>query len=104
TRRRRPGDVAIPATGSNARTTGSASGSRRRTRSWRRPSRYGSSPSTARAPPARSGERFLTSFDSIPAQAQAKRLHGAAVREGPAHAYLFQGPAGVGKRRTALAF
>jgi len=46
----------------------------------------------------------LTSFDSIPEQAEAKRLLAAAVREGPAHAYLFHGPAGVGKRRTALAF
>jgi DNA polymerase-3 subunit delta' len=46
----------------------------------------------------------LTSFDSIPEQAQAKRLLSAALVEGPAHAYLFQGPAGVGKRRTAVAF
>ena len=28
----------------------------------------------------------------------------AALAEGPAHAYLFHGPAGVGKRGTALAF
>ena len=28
----------------------------------------------------------------------------AALAEGPAHAYLFHGPAGVGKRETALAF
>jgi DNA polymerase III subunit delta' len=46
----------------------------------------------------------LTSFDSIPEQREAKRLLAAAVREGPAHAYLLHGPAGVGKRRTALAF
>ena len=46
----------------------------------------------------------MTSFDSIPEQGEAKRLLAAAVREGPAHAYLFHGPAGVGKRRTALAF
>ena len=43
-------------------------------------------------------------FDSIPEQAEAKRLLGAALEEGTAHAYLFHGPAGVGKRRTALAF
>ncbi|MGB2874101.1 MAG: hypothetical protein WBB76_01340 [Gaiellaceae bacterium] len=44
------------------------------------------------------------SFDSIPEQAEAKRLLAAALVEGPAHAYLFHGPAGVGKRQTALAF
>jgi DNA polymerase-3 subunit delta' len=43
-------------------------------------------------------------LDAIPEQAEAKRLLGAALAEGPAHAYLFHGPAGVGKRRTALAF
>jgi DNA polymerase-3 subunit delta' len=37
-------------------------------------------------------------------QEQAKHLLAAALREGPAHAYLFHGPAGVGKRRAALAF
>jgi DNA polymerase-3 subunit delta' len=46
----------------------------------------------------------LTSFESVPEQAEAKRLLAAAVREGPAHAYLFHGSAGVGKRRAALAF
>jgi DNA polymerase-3 subunit delta' len=43
-------------------------------------------------------------FESFPEQAQAKRLLRAALAEGPAHAYLFHGPAGVGKRRAALAF
>jgi DNA polymerase III subunit delta' len=37
-------------------------------------------------------------------QDEAKRLLDAALAEGPAHAYLFHGPAGVGKRRGALAF
>jgi DNA polymerase-3 subunit delta' len=46
----------------------------------------------------------LTAFDSLPEQDEAKRLLGAALAEGPAHAYLFHGPAGVGKRRAALAF
>jgi DNA polymerase III subunit delta' len=46
----------------------------------------------------------LTSFDSIPEQLEAKRLLAAALAEGPAHAYLFHGPAGVGKRQTAIAF
>jgi len=43
-------------------------------------------------------------FDSIPEQGEAKRLLAAALVDGPAHAYLFHGPAGVGKRATALAF
>jgi DNA polymerase-3 subunit delta' len=46
----------------------------------------------------------LTSFDGVPEQAEAKRLLAAALGDGPAHAYLFHGPAGVGKRRAALAF
>ena len=46
----------------------------------------------------------MTSFDSIPEQGEAKRLLAAALSDGPAHAYLFHGPAGVGKRRTAVAF
>ena len=46
----------------------------------------------------------MTSFDSVPEQGEAKRLLAAALADGPAHAYLFHGPAGVGKRRAALAF
>ena len=46
----------------------------------------------------------MTSFDNVPEQAEAKRLLAAALADGPAHAYLFHGPAGVGKRRTAVAF
>jgi DNA polymerase-3 subunit delta' len=37
-------------------------------------------------------------------QEDARKLLGAAVRDGPAHAYLFHGPRGVGKRTAALAF
>ena len=37
-------------------------------------------------------------------QPDARRLLAAALAEGPAHAYLFHGPAGVGKRSAALAF
>jgi DNA polymerase-3 subunit delta' len=40
----------------------------------------------------------------LPEQDEAKRLLGAALAEGPAHAYLFHGPKGVGKRDAALAF
>jgi DNA polymerase-3 subunit delta' len=43
-------------------------------------------------------------FDEIVEQAEAKRLLRAALDEGPAHAYLLHGPAGVGKRKTAVAF
>ncbi|HEX5800425.1 MAG TPA: hypothetical protein VFY02_09980, partial [Gaiellaceae bacterium] len=44
------------------------------------------------------------SFDDLPEQAEAKRLLGAALAEGAAHAYLLHGPPGTGKRRAALAF
>jgi DNA polymerase-3 subunit delta' len=44
------------------------------------------------------------SFESFPEQEEAKRLLSAALAEGPAHAYLFHGPTGVGKRRAAIAF
>ena len=43
-------------------------------------------------------------FESFPEQAEAKRLLRAAVTDGAAHAYLFFGPRGVGKRRAAVAF
>ncbi|MBD0347941.1 MAG: hypothetical protein ICV59_02200 [Thermoleophilia bacterium] len=43
-------------------------------------------------------------FDAVPEQPEAKRLLAAALAEGPAHAYLFHGPPGVGKRSLALAF
>jgi DNA polymerase-3 subunit delta' len=43
-------------------------------------------------------------FAALPEQEEAKRLLRAALAEGPAHAYLFHGPRGVGKRGIALAF
>jgi DNA polymerase III subunit delta' len=43
-------------------------------------------------------------FEELVEQAEAKRLLEAAVGERPAHAYLFHGPAGVGKSKTAFAF
>jgi DNA polymerase III subunit delta' len=46
----------------------------------------------------------MDAFASFPEQAEAKRLLRAAVNEGAAHAYLFHGPPGVGKRTAALAF
>jgi DNA polymerase-3 subunit delta' len=42
--------------------------------------------------------------ESAPEQAEAKRLLEAALAEGPAHAYLFHGPPGVGKGPLARAF
>ena len=46
----------------------------------------------------------MDAFDRFPEQTDAKRLLRAALAEGPAHAYLFYGPPGVGKRPTAIAF
>ena len=46
----------------------------------------------------------MESFESFPEQEEAKLLLRAALADGPAHAYLFHGPGGVGKRRAALAF
>jgi DNA polymerase-3 subunit delta' len=43
-------------------------------------------------------------FETFPEQAEAKRLLRAALAEGTAHAYLFHGPPGVGKRAAAVAF
>ena len=43
-------------------------------------------------------------FATVPEQDEAKRLLSAALAEGPAHAYLFHGPPGVGKRALAIAF
>ncbi|HSP71140.1 MAG TPA: hypothetical protein VLN26_02165, partial [Gaiellaceae bacterium] len=40
----------------------------------------------------------------FPEQLEAKRLLDAALEDGPAHAYLFHGPRGVGKREAAVAF
>ena len=45
----------------------------------------------------------MDAFETFPEQAEAKRLLRAALAEGPAHAYLFHGPPGVGKRAAALA-
>ena len=46
----------------------------------------------------------MASFDRLPEQPEARRLLEAALAEGPAHAYLFHGPPGVGKRAAAVAF
>jgi DNA polymerase-3 subunit delta' len=46
----------------------------------------------------------VSRFERFREQAEAKRLLSAAIEEGPVHAYLFHGPAGVGKRELARAF
>jgi DNA polymerase-3 subunit delta' len=46
----------------------------------------------------------VSRFEAVKEQSEAKRLLDAAVVEGPVHAYLFYGPAGVGKRELARAF
>ena len=46
----------------------------------------------------------MSTFENVPEQAEAKALLESALREGPAHAYLFHGPPGIGKRALALAF
>jgi DNA polymerase-3 subunit delta' len=46
----------------------------------------------------------VSGFETVPEQHEAKRLLAAALQDGPAHAYLFHGPAGVGKRELARRF
>ncbi len=43
-------------------------------------------------------------FAAVPEQYEAKRLLAAALGDGDAHAFLFHGPAGVGKTTAAFAF
>ena len=46
----------------------------------------------------------MSTFAHFSEHAEAGRLLDAALREGPAHAYLFHGPPGVGKRGVARSF
>ncbi len=46
----------------------------------------------------------MSRFEASSEQHEAKRLLEAAVVEGPVHAYLFHGPAGVGKAKLGRAF
>jgi DNA polymerase-3 subunit delta' len=46
----------------------------------------------------------VSTFARFSEHAEAGRLLDAALREGPAHAYLFHGPPGVGKREVARTF
>src|SRR5205085_12217222 len=89
---------------SRARAAISAEPSMPPTASSPRSSRSASSPSTRRSPPRSSRRSSMDEFESFPEQLEAKRLLRAALAEGPAHAYLFHGPRGVGKRAAAKAF
>src|SRR5437868_5021588 len=92
------------ATESRAKANGSTAPSTARTVRSPRCSPTASSPWTAHNHRPRSQRRSVDAFESFPEQAEAKRLLRAAIVEGPAHAYLFYGPPGVGKRTAALAF
>jgi DNA polymerase-3 subunit delta' len=46
----------------------------------------------------------VSTFAEVPEQLEAKRLLESALGEGEAHAFLFHGPRGVGKRAAARAF
>src|SRR6266542_1553092 len=95
----RPASIA-----SRARTTIFAASSPTGSRSSPVFSPDASSRSTARNHPTRSQRRSVSTFAAFSEQAEAKRLLGAALSEGPAHAYLFHGPPGVGKQVAAIAF
>src|SRR3989454_5805295 len=74
------------------------------TRSWRSAFRSGSWRSTLRCPVTSLPRGSMEHFATVPEQPEAKRLLGAALAEGPAHAYLLHGPRGVGKTTAARAF
>jgi DNA polymerase III subunit delta' len=46
----------------------------------------------------------MSAFDTVPEQHEAKRLLTAALADGDAHAFLFHGPAGVGKTAASFAY
>src|SRR3954468_9428156 len=79
-------------------------GSTAPTASWLSVSRTESSRSTRPETPRRLRGRYVSGFETVPEQHEAKRLLAAALQEGPAHAYLFHRPAGVGKRELARRF
>src|SRR6201987_676197 len=92
------------ATGSSAPETTSGRASTPLSASWRNGFRRESSRSTRADRPRRSRGRCVSGFEPVPEQHEAKRLLAAALVEGPAHAYLLHGPAGVGKRELARRF
>src|SRR3954452_24132676 len=97
-------DVMSIPTGSSARERSCRRRSMLPTASSPRASPTESSRSTRTESPRRLQRRYMTGFETVPEQHEAKRLLTAALQEGPAHAYLFHGPAGVGKRELARRF
>src|SRR6187399_266557 len=91
-------------TGSNKRERSSSRKSTPPTASWPCSFRRESSRSTRPDSQRRLRRRYVSGFETVPEQHEAKRLLAAALQEGPAHAYLFHGPAGVGKRELARRF
>src|SRR6266550_258591 len=97
-------DVTSIPTGSSARERSCRRRSTPPTASWPSASPTESSRSTRPESPRRLRRRYVSGFETVPEQHEAKRLLAAALQEGPAHAYLFHGPAGVGKRELARRF
>src|SRR5690348_5247623 len=91
-------------TASSARESSSCKESTPATGRWPPRSRTASSRSTAHDLPKRSRRRFVSTSARFSEQPEAGRLLDAALREGPAHAYLFHGPPGVGKSEVARVF
>src|SRR5205814_7402061 len=104
TRRRRATGRAATPTASSARGRSSCARWTRPTAVSRRSSRSASPRSTGRVLRPSSQIRSVSRFARFAEQPEAGRLLDAAVNEGPAHAYLFHGPPGVGKREVARAF
>src|SRR5438270_5008620 len=92
------------ATGSSERTGSSAGRSPTLIVCWRKRSRSESRRSTEAVRPQTSPRRSLDAFEKVSEQPEAKRLLRAALDDALAHAYLFHGPPGVGKRAMATAF
>src|SRR5215813_6772657 len=99
-----PPDARSIPTGSSERERSCRPRSTPPTANWPSASLRESSRSTRPETLRRSRGRYVSGFETVPEQHEAKRLLAASLQEGPAHAYLFHGPAGVGKRELARRF